>query len=695
MKCTWSDAHLRNTSQYITQICSGIVVGFGIIALLGWVSGLHLLASIRTNYIPMAPNTAIIFIALGCTLFSLARWPTHCIVHWFAKIVTIFDLLLGFLTLVQRLSNINFGTDSFLFSTTKTLGNIPIGYMSYITALNFLLAGFSLLLLVFFSLNERRMRNIASGLAIVVVTIGFVVILGYLYSTPLLYGGTTVPMALTTAFAFVSLGIGLLITTAGSDYWLLHLVAGTSTRVRLMRAFLPITAFMVLLSGWLNTTICSQSRGNPALISALLAILSIIVTGSIISYIANIIGGTIDRTNNERILSQERLKDEITQHKLTEKKLFDTNAILLTIKNINSSLLISKNETALFREVCRLLLNVKFIKAVWIGITEKGSFDIKPIAQAGLGEQFLSSVKLKWDDSDYGIFPPGIVIKTGHPVVINEIEGNTTLCKSCRESVLKINCVCCMSVPLKHNEDTIGVLNVYSDKNDAFGKSEVEFLMEVVMDISIGIKSLRLEKYLELSLENLRKTLNETIKAIALMVELRDPYTSGHERRVSQLACAIASELGFTEDQIEGIRVSAFLHDIGKIVIPAEILSKPSRLNEYEFGIIKRHAEVGYDILKGLELPWPVALAIFQHHEALNGTGYPSGIKNGEIILEARILTVADVVEAIASHRPYRPALGINKALEEIMQKRNILYDPDAVDACVRLFKETGFKFED
>ena len=241
MKCTWSDAHLKNTSQYITQICSGIVVGIGIIALLGWVSGLHLLASIRTNYIPMAPNTAIIFIALGCTLFSLARWPKHFIVHWFAKIVTIFYLLLGFLTLVQRLSDINFGTDSFLFSTTETLGKIPIGYMSYITALNFLLAGFSLLLLVFIPLNERRMRNIASGLAIVVATIGFVVILGYLYSTPLLYGGTTAPMALTTAFAFVSLGIGLLITTAVPAYWLLHFVAGTSTRARLMRAFLQLS----------------------------------------------------------------------------------------------------------------------------------------------------------------------------------------------------------------------------------------------------------------------------------------------------------------------------------------------------------------------------------------------------------------------------------------------------------------------
>ncbi|MDO8142734.1 MAG: hypothetical protein Q6358_14645, partial [Candidatus Brocadiales bacterium] len=425
----WSDVHLKNALRYITQICSVAVVGIGTIALVGWMSDFCILASIRRSYIPMAPNTAIVFISLGCILFCLARWPMHPVVLWFTKIIAIFDLLLCSLTFFQRLSGINLGIDSFLFNTTKTFGKIPMGCMSYLTALNFLLAGFSLLLLSCFSLNKKRIRNIPSYLATIAAIIGCVVVLGYLYNTPLLYGGTTVPMALTTALSFVALGTGLLITTADPEHWLLHLMAGTSTRDRLMRMFLPITAFTVLLSIWLNTTIFSQSKSNPALISALLAILFTVITGVIISYVSGIIGGTIDRVNNERLLS--------------EKKLIKANTTLLTIKNINEALLISKNETSLFREICRLLLNVQFIKSAWIGITEKGSFDIKPMAQAGLGEQFLSSVRIKWDDSDYGVFPPGIVIKTGHPVVVNEIEGNTTLCKLCREEALKIKCISC------------------------------------------------------------------------------------------------------------------------------------------------------------------------------------------------------------------------------------------------------------
>jgi HD-GYP domain-containing protein (c-di-GMP phosphodiesterase class II) len=163
---------------------------------------------------------------------------------------------------------------------------------------------------------------------------------------------------------------------------------------------------------------------------------------------------------------------------------------------------------------------------------------------------------------------------------------------------------------------------------------------------------------------------------------------------VALIACKIAEEMGLSEDQIEGIRVMGFLHDIGKIVVPAEILSKPGKINEYEFHIIKAHSQVGYDILKGIELPWPVALATIQHHERLDGSGYPQGLKGDAIILEARILAVADVLEAMASHRPYRPALGLDKALDELSQKKGTVYDPEVVDACLRLFVDKGFRYE-
>jgi len=202
-----------------------------------------------------------------------------------------------------------------------------------------------------------------------------------------------------------------------------------------------------------------------------------------------------------------------------------------------------------------------------------------------------------------------------------------------------------------------------------------------------------LEEERRQSVERLLKAAQDTVHAIALTVEIRDPYTAGHQRGVVQIACAIAKEMSLSEHQINGIRMAGIIHDIGKISVPAEILSKPGRITENEFGIIKAHPQIAYDILKGIDFPWPVAQIVLQHHERMDGSGYPQGILGEEILTESRILAVADIVEAMASHRPYRPALGIDKALEEISQNRGILYDPEAVDACLKLFHEKGYRF--
>lgn len=202
------------------------------------------------------------------------------------------------------------------------------------------------------------------------------------------------------------------------------------------------------------------------------------------------------------------------------------------------------------------------------------------------------------------------------------------------------------------------------------------------------------EEALKSSLEKLHRALDGTVSALAATIETRDPYTAGHQRRVAQLACALAQELGFSPEQIAGIQVSGFLHDLGKIAVPAEILNKPGKINHHEFSMIKAHPQVGYEVLKGVEFPWPVALIILQHHERLNGSGYPHGLSQEDISLEARILAVADVMEAMVSHRPYRPALGIKQALEEISRHRGSLYDPEVVEVCLRLFTEKGFHFE-
>jgi PAS domain S-box-containing protein/putative nucleotidyltransferase with HDIG domain len=216
-------------------------------------------------------------------------------------------------------------------------------------------------------------------------------------------------------------------------------------------------------------------------------------------------------------------------------------------------------------------------------------------------------------------------------------------------------------------------------------EGEVTAVVHTIIDIT---DTVRYEADLSHSLEKLQRTLAGTVSALASTVETRDPYTAGHQREVANLASALAQELSFTPDQVEGMRVIGFLHDIGKIAIPAEILSKPGKINAMEFNLIKDHPQVGYDILKAIEFPWPLAQAVLQHHERLDGSGYPRGIKDGDIIPEARILMVADVVAAMASHRPYRPARGIEKALEEITRNKGTLYDPGVVEACIRIFSQ-------
>ena len=194
-------------------------------------------------------------------------------------------------------------------------------------------------------------------------------------------------------------------------------------------------------------------------------------------------------------------------------------------------------------------------------------------------------------------------------------------------------------------------------------------------------------------LARLRKTLGTMIQAMSAAVEARDPYTSGHQRRVAALARSIAEEMNLSRDQIEGIRMAASIHDMGKISIPAEILSMPRKLSKLEFDLVKTHSQAGHDIIKDIDFPWPIANIILQHHERINGSGYPHGLRGDNILLEARILAVADVVEAMASYRPYRPALGLDTALEEITRNKNILYDGEVVEACLKIFREKKYEF--
>ncbi len=254
------------------------------------------------------------------------------------------------------------------------------------------------------------------------------------------------------------------------------------------------------------------------------------------------------------------------------------------------------------------------------------------------------------------------------------------------ETALDIGAYAYIIKPFKTNEVLINVTNALRRRKlEIENRAHRENLELLVADRTAELKD---------SLAKQRKTMEGIVQAMALTVETRDPYTAGHQRRVADLACAIAEVMGLDGDRIYGIKMAGGIHDLGKISIPAEILSKPTRLTETEFMLIKTHSQAGYDILKGIEFPWPVADMVAQHHEKMNGSGYPNGLTGEALITESKILTVADVVEAMASHRPYRASLGIDIALEEIEKNKTTLYDAAAVEACIELFRKRGYQIE-
>ena len=255
------------------------------------------------------------------------------------------------------------------------------------------------------------------------------------------------------------------------------------------------------------------------------------------------------------------------------------------------------------------------------------------------------------------------------------------------ESALEIGAYGYIIKPFESNEVMLNVSNALRRRKlEIENQRHRENLEKMVLERTQTLKN---------TMNDLQKAMDGIVEAIGLTVEIRDPYTAGHQTRVAKIAYAIAVEMGLSKHKTEGVRIAGLIHDIGKMAVPAEILSKPGKITEHEFGIIKSHPEVGYNILKKIDFPWPIAQIVYQHHERMDGSGYPQGLSGKDILLEARIMAVADVVEAMASHRPYRPALGIDNALEEIEKNKDGVFEPEVVDACLRIFKEEKFKLND
>ena len=385
---------------------------------------------------------------------------------------------------------------------------------------------------------------------------------------------------------------------------------------------------------------------------------------------------------------------DVTDIKKREEEISRLLKFQNAVRTINQVLLKASNEKSLFKKICDIAVKSNIAKFAWIGLIQEGNFDVKPVASAGPYEDYIANIKVKWDDSPLGKGPTGTAIKTGKPFVIDNIELDKRFLPW-REQALKRNFKSAIAIPLKYRGTVIGTINLYSDKEKTFGKKEIGFLKEVAGDIVVGVNSIKMEQTIIQKNKQLEKALKDILTVMAKMGEANDPYTAGHQKRVAQLATAIAKKMKLSSDTIEAVEFASIIHDIGKIGIPSDLLVKPTRLTKPEFALIKEHPKIGYEILKDVDFPWDIANIVRQHHERLDGSGYPQGLKDDEILLEARIIGVADVVEAMSSHRPYRPALGIDKALEEITKNKGKLYDPEVVDACIKLFKEDGFKFEE
>jgi len=407
----------------------------------------------------------------------------------------------------------------------------------------------------------------------------------------------------------------------------------------------------------------------------------------------------------ERRLELEKayndLQAEVEVRKEAETLLHKINLELTMLSDCIHAVVRATDQQSLIQEVCRIIVEVGGYEMAWVGFAEQDmEKSVKPVAWMGNNNGFLETIKISWDDCDYGRGPTGTAIRTAKPVVNENTCENSNII-IWREELLKRGFNSSVALPLIYGEDVLGVLTIYAEKPEAFDKSEIDRLMGLANDLTYGICALRTRierieagKEIELHVDKLQKALSGTINVVASTVEVRDPYTAGHQRRVATLAQSIAREMGLSALQIEGIYMAGVVHDLGKIYVPAEILSKPSGLNDIEFNLIRTHSQVGYDLLKTIDFPWPIAQIVYQHHERLNGSGYPQGLSSEQILIEAKIICVADVVEAMASHRPYRPARGVETALEHIEAESGNLYDSQAVNICLQLFSEKRFQFD-
>lgn len=391
------------------------------------------------------------------------------------------------------------------------------------------------------------------------------------------------------------------------------------------------------------------------------------------------------RGEDGRISGLLELYQDVTAFKRLESEMSRVDRAYRLLRDANHTIMTLNSESGLFQEICKLVVDHGY-KMCWVGeLLQDEQKSIRPLSSAGFVDGYLDSIRVTWADEPHGRGPTGTAAREDRTVVNQNVLINP-LMQPWREVAVRHGFQSSIAMPLRTAEGRVfAVLTLYAAEPNAFDEEEAAKLEELAQALSFGLEAIR-------ERQKRFDVLEKSVSALAATVESRDPYTAGHQSRVAGLAESMAREMGLDAESCVGIRLAALIHDIGKMQIPTEILTKPTRLNALEMAMIRTHPVVGYEILRDIPFPWPVAEMVLQHHERFDGSGYPKGLKGEEILLGARILSVADVVEAISADRPYRAALGMQAALDVIAQGRGILFDPQVVDACLRMF---AFKTQD
>lgn len=392
-----------------------------------------------------------------------------------------------------------------------------------------------------------------------------------------------------------------------------------------------------------------------------------------------------------RTLYYQGFFEDINERKSLEIRAATHLRELSILSAMNAALLSARTEHELLEEYCRILVEIGGYRMAWVGLAEESpEKQLVPVAWAGNEDGYLSAIKVMWDDGPLSHGAGGQAIRSGKIMVAEDIAAAPGMSPFAEEA-RKRGYASSIAVPFQISAGRMACMTAYGVVPNEWNQAERRLMEQVAAALGYGIRTLRDAIAKERYQRDLSNSLEQTIQVIADTVDQRDPYTAGHQRRVADLCVQIAKKMDMECERIRGLHLAASIHDVGKIGVPAEILAKPGKLTPMQYGLIMEHAQLGYELVRNVHFPWPIADMIRQHHEHMDGSGYPQGLAGEALLLESRILAIADVVEAISTHRPYRPALGIEVALDEILEKRGVWYDAEAVDACIRVFREDSY----